>query len=139
VIVTVSADEIIDALAIALDPTEIDVEDYAGVFHEGEVPPKAGPRRVVVGAAGEPSTTRRGLSQPSLEQIIAIRCWGETFGEAFELFRAVHEALSDTLLPLATHKMTSAEFGRTTDFPDPDPEIRMHVVVGEYRTRTIAL
>lgn len=136
---TVSADEIVDALATALDPAAITVDEYAGVYHEGDVDPDAGPRRTIVGAAGEPITTKRGITQPSLEQIFAVRCWGTTFSEAFELFRAVYDALNDVMLPLATHKMTSATFGRITDFPDPDPKVRMHVVIGEYRTRTIAL
>jgi hypothetical protein len=127
-----------EALAAALDQGTALVPDYAGVFKEGQVDPAAGIRRVVVGATAEPED-ERGLTQGGREQVTQLRCWGATWFEANALARAVHDVLHGWPLSLPSFRMVQARLGRVTDYPDPDPEILAHVVITEYRTRTVAL
>lgn len=137
-IVESSVDEILVAIETALDPALIDVDDYAGVFHEGQVPEGAGIRRVIVRGYAEPRDAERGIGPQKMgEQVTTIGVFGESFGDAFELYRAVAAALHGVMLPLASHRMVYASLSRTTDFPDPDPDVRAHQVVTEYRTRTV--
>jgi hypothetical protein len=105
------------------------------VYHEGEVRRGDPVPRIVIGAAFE---TPRGASRYGQRGHMGnefLKCWGNDSWEAQEVFSAAKSLLDNTVLPLDPtegHAMVRGEVERVTDYPEPDPEITAHVVIGRY-------
>lgn len=126
------------AIDTALQASTLLVGDK--VYHEGDVPRTAVLPYVVIGTATE---TKQGAdflgAQRGAEQTIQLKSWGNDSWQAQQVHEDVTNRLDGLTLTLPSgHKLTLAHMERLTDFPEPNPEITGHVVIGRLRTRTLA-
>lgn len=106
------------------------------VYQEGSVPRKAALPYIVLGAWTEPEDERY-YKQPGRDQEGFIRCWGTDKAQALAVYAEAVLKLDGVTLTVTGHRMVRGKLGMVTDFAEPDPEVRGHVVIARYRSQTL--
>lgn len=122
----------------------LEEDGWYHVYHEGEVTRGVAVPRVVMAGAFEQGKHYVGggtlaLSDRGHSGNIFLRCWGEDSWAAQELYESVCEKLDWQDLALDEHRLVHGYMERVTDYPEPDPEITAHVVIGRYLHATRVL
>jgi hypothetical protein len=107
------------------------------VYHEGDVPRTAALPYIIIGTATETKAGANRIGQPGQEQTHQIKCWGSTSWEAQQVYEQAVLKLDGVILVVLNHRNVFCQMEYLTDFPEPNPEIGGHVVVGRLRSRTI--
>lgn len=77
--------------------------------------------------------------QRSHDSTVQLKAWGADKHQAEQGYAELKAKLDEAALSVTGHIVTRpGRLSKVTDFPEPNPEVGGHVVVTQYRIRTLA-